>query len=91
MEKLTISSLVMWIWVFGFLSGIALCQSPPASVNIAAVFTFDSVIGKVANVAMEMAVSDVNADPRILNHTKLNLIMEDAKCNVFLGSIGGSI
>ncbi|KAF7823134.1 glutamate receptor 3.7 [Senna tora] len=78
-------ALMIWIWVL--LGGIAHCQRP-ASVNIGAVFSFDSVIGGVAKVAMEMAVSDVNADPIVLNGTKLNLIMEDASCSVFLGSIG---
>ncbi|KAJ1389240.1 Periplasmic binding protein-like I [Sesbania bispinosa] len=43
----------------------------PASVNIGAIFTFDSVIGKAAKAAMEMAVSDVNSDPKVLNGTKL--------------------
>ncbi|KAI9075305.1 hypothetical protein K1719_042710 [Acacia pycnantha] len=76
---------IIWIWMI--LCGLARCQRP-ASVNIGAVFTFDSVIGKVAKVAVKMAVDDVNADPQVLNGTKLNLIMEDASCNVFLGSIG---
>ncbi|KAJ1418152.1 Receptor, ligand binding region [Sesbania bispinosa] len=60
----------------------------PASVNIGAVFTFDSVIGKAAKAAMEMAVSDVNLDPKVLNGTKLKLIMSDGMCNAFLGSTG---
>uniref|UniRef100_A0A5B7B125 Glutamate receptor n=1 Tax=Davidia involucrata TaxID=16924 RepID=A0A5B7B125_DAVIN len=63
------------------------CQRP-AVVNVGAVFTFDSVIGRVAKAAMEAAVSDINADPRILSGTQLNLIMEDANCSVFMGSIG---
>ncbi|XP_022140487.1 glutamate receptor 3.7-like isoform X2 [Momordica charantia] len=37
---------------------------------------------------MEAAALDVNADPTILNGTKLNLIMADTHCNVLLGSIG---
>lgn len=86
MKQLMAVSLMIWIWVI--LNGIAHCQRP-ASVNIGAVFTFDSVIGKAAKAAIEMAVSDVNADPVVLNGTKLKLIMEDASCSVFLGSIGG--
>ena len=78
---------IIWIWVI-LCGGLARCQRP-ASVNIGAVFTFDSVIGRAAKVAMQMAVDDVNADPVVLNGTKLNLLMEDASCNVFLGSIGG--
>ncbi|XP_054815562.1 glutamate receptor 3.7 isoform X2 [Prosopis cineraria] len=76
---------IIWIWII--LCGLARCQKP-ASVNIGAVFTFDSVIGRAAKVAMHMAVDDVNADPIVLNGTKLNLVMEDTNCNVFLGSIG---
>lgn len=79
---------IVWIWVI--LCGLAHGQRP-ASVNIGAVFTFDSVIGRAATLAMKMAVDDVNADPLVLNGTKLNLIMEDASCNVFLGSIGGIV
>jgi len=55
-----------------FLTGSVYCQSP-AVVNIGAVFTFNSTIGRVAKVVMETAISDVNVDPRILNRTKLNL------------------
>lgn len=56
--------------------------------NIGAVFAFDSVIGRVAKEAMQMAVSDVNADPTVLKGTKLNLLMKNAMCNAFLGAIG---
>ncbi|KAK7324792.1 hypothetical protein VNO77_28638 [Canavalia gladiata] len=77
---------LIWVWVI-LLCGIAQSQRP-ASVNIGAVFAFDSVIGRVAKAAMEMAVSDVNADPTVLKGTKLNLIMRDTVCNAFLGSIG---
>ncbi|KAA8517181.1 hypothetical protein F0562_017474 [Nyssa sinensis] len=63
------------------------CQRPVV-VNVGAIFTFDSVIGRVTKAAMEAAASDINADPRILGGTQLNLIMEDANCSVFMGSIG---
>lgn len=76
------------IWVF--LTGSLYCQRPSV-VNIGAIFTFNSVIGRVAKTAMEAAVSDVNADPRILNGTELRLHMEDANCSVFLGSVEGTL
>ncbi|KGN63257.1 glutamate receptor 3.7 [Cucumis sativus] len=85
MESLFVLTLLSSIWAF--LTGSACCQRP-AVVNIGAVFTFDSIIGRAAKVAMEAAVSDVNADPSILNGTKLNLVMADTHCNVLLGSIG---
>lgn len=64
------------------------CEKP-AVVKVGAVFTFDSVIGRGAKVAMEMAVEDINSDPRILNGTELKVIMEDESCSVFMGSIKG--
>ncbi|CAN8247697.1 unnamed protein product [Cochlearia groenlandica] len=64
------------------------CQRPPQVVNIGAVFSFDSVIGRAAKVALETAVSDVNADTSLLKETKLRLFMEDSSCNVFHGSFG---
>lgn len=87
MKHAVAQPLALWVWVI--FHGSVLCQSP-AVLNIGAVFTFDSVIGRAAKVAMEAAVSDVNSDPRILNETKLNLITGDAKCNVFIGSIAGT-
>lgn len=85
MKKFMVLHLVTWMWICGVAH-----STRPASVNIGAVFAFDSVIGRVAKEAMEMAVSDVNGDPTVLNGTKLNLIMKDAMCNAFLGSIGGA-
>ncbi|GAV89451.1 Lig_chan domain-containing protein/SBP_bac_3 domain-containing protein/ANF_receptor domain-containing protein [Cephalotus follicularis] len=79
-------SVPLFILTWAFLNGVVHCKRP-AFVNVGAIFTYDSVIGRAAKAAMEAAVSDVNADPRILNGTELRLIMEDAQCNVFLGSI----
>ncbi|KAJ4903428.1 Glutamate receptor 3.7 [Raphanus sativus] len=61
------------------------CQSPRV-INLGAVFTFDSVIGRASKVALEAAVSDVNADTSLLKETKLRLFMEDSSCNVLHGS-----
>ncbi|CAN7006672.1 unnamed protein product [Brassica rapa subsp. trilocularis] len=63
------------------------CQRPKV-VNLGAVFTFDSVIGRAAKVALEEAVSDVNADRSVLKETELRLFMEGSSCNVFHGSFG---
>ncbi|KAI3753344.1 hypothetical protein L2E82_25395 [Cichorium intybus] len=60
----------------------------PAVVNVGALFSFDSIIGKAAKTAMEIAVDDVNNDSRILNGTEMKLFMEDTNCSVFKGSIG---
>lgn len=87
-KHLTVLPVIFLAWVL--LTGFSYAQSPDA-VNIGAVFTFNSVIGRATKVAMEAAVSDVNADPRILKGTKLRLIVEDANCSVFLGSVGGKM
>ncbi|OAY35133.1 glutamate receptor 3.7 [Manihot esculenta] len=80
-------SFFSFIFIGVILNGFVSCQRPKF-VNIGAVFTFDSVIGRAARPAIEAAVSDINKDTRILKGTELRLFMEDAKCNIFLGSIG---
>lgn len=75
------------IWLFQFTGPI--CCQKPSVVNIGAVFTFNSVIGRAAKPAMEAAISDINADPNILNGIKLNFLMEDSNCSGFLGSVEG--
>ncbi|KAG6722293.1 hypothetical protein I3842_03G153600 [Carya illinoinensis] len=79
--------LPMIVLVGVFLTGSVYSRSP-AVVNVGAIFTQNSVIGRAAKVAMEAAVSDVNADPTILKGTKLRFITDDANCSVFLGSVG---
>ncbi|KAI7753614.1 hypothetical protein M8C21_000675, partial [Ambrosia artemisiifolia] len=56
----------------------------PDVVNIASILTFDSIIGKVAKIALQAAIEDVNADPTILKGTKLNITLHDSKYNGFL-------
>ncbi|KAB2613623.1 glutamate receptor 3.7 [Pyrus ussuriensis x Pyrus communis] len=69
-----------------FLTSCFYCQKPSV-VNIGAIFSFNSVIGRVAKTAMEAALSDVNTDPRILSGTELRLLMENTNSSVFLGSV----
>ncbi|KAL8511178.1 hypothetical protein ACS0TY_017849 [Phlomoides rotata] len=69
-----------------FLDTPVQCEKPSA-VKVGAVLTFDSVIGRGAKIAMEMAVEDINSDPKILNGTQLEVIMEDSSCSVFMGLI----
>ncbi|KAK4397998.1 Glutamate receptor 3.5 [Sesamum angolense] len=64
----------------------------PRVVNVGALFTFDSVIGKSAGPALLAAIEDVNSDTSILKDTKLNLISQDTNCSGFLGTVDvGSI
>ncbi|KAH6799323.1 glutamate receptor 3.3 [Perilla frutescens var. frutescens] len=62
-------------------------SSRPDVVNIGSILTFDSVIGKVAKVAMEAAVDDVNSNSDLLRGTKLNITM----CNTNFSGFSGII
>ncbi|XP_021717753.1 glutamate receptor 3.3 [Chenopodium quinoa] len=59
----------------------------PAVINVGALFNFNSSIGKVAKIALQEAVNDVNSDSSVLHGTKLNLIMKESVCSGFLGFI----
>lgn len=63
----------------------------PDVVNIASILTFDSIIGKVAKIALEAAVEDVNSDPTILNGTRLNITLHDSKYSGFMSMMAGNI
>ncbi|GAB4828449.1 hypothetical protein Ancab_035446 [Ancistrocladus abbreviatus] len=70
-----------------FANGMGSNVSRPAVVNIGALFTFDSTIGRVAKIAIEEAVNDVNSNSTILHGTKLNITMRDSNCSGFLGMV----
>uniref|UniRef100_A0A6N2KBT9 Glutamate receptor n=1 Tax=Salix viminalis TaxID=40686 RepID=A0A6N2KBT9_SALVM len=61
--------------------------SRPAVVNIGALFTFESSIGRVAKIAIQEAVKDVNANSSILRGTKLNVDMRNSNCSGFIGMV----
>ncbi|KAK2988214.1 hypothetical protein RJ640_020696 [Escallonia rubra] len=63
-------------------------SSRPAVVNIGAIFTVDSTIGRVAKIAIEAAVNDVNSNSSILPGTKLNVQIQNSNCSGFLGMVG---
>lgn len=73
----------------GFLSsGISTNMSmKPSEVQIGGIFTFNSSIGKVAKVAIEAAIEDVNSDPSVLGGTELKLVTKDVNDSGFLGII----
>ncbi|KAI3855760.1 hypothetical protein MKX03_033440 [Papaver bracteatum] len=62
-------------------------SSRPSFVNVGALFTFNSTIGRAAKPAILAAVADVNSDSSILSGTKLNVVMHDTVCSEFLGTI----
>ena len=61
----------------------------PKVVNVGALFTVNSVIGRSAKPAVVAAIDDVNSSPDVLRGTRLNLILHDTNCSGFLGTIGG--
>lgn len=71
-----------------FLGVFSQTISKPDTVNIGAIFTFSSINGQVAKIAMEAAVRDVNSDPTFLGGKKLAISMHDTKYSPFLSIIG---
>ncbi|XP_062186170.1 glutamate receptor 3.1-like [Phragmites australis] len=59
----------------------------PNVVNIGALFTFNSTIGRVAKVAIAAAVNGINNDSSILPGTKLVVQMQDTNCSGFIGIV----
>lgn len=61
----------------------------PEIVNVGAMLAYNSIVGKVAKLALEAAVADVNSDPSILNGTKMVVTMQNSNFSGFLGIIEG--
>ncbi|KAH6795312.1 hypothetical protein C2S51_036298 [Perilla frutescens var. frutescens] len=85
---------VLWIILFWTLSlGVlsdglsANASSRPAVVNVGAIFTLDSTIGRVAKVAIDEAVKDINANSSVLRGTKINVKFRDSNCSGFIGLV----
>lgn len=76
-----------------FLNGVSrtLPSRParPAIVNIGAIFTLNSTIGRIAKIAIDLALRDVNSDSSVLNGTKLEVQIMDSNCSGFLGIVEG--
>ncbi|KVH92116.1 Extracellular ligand-binding receptor [Cynara cardunculus var. scolymus] len=75
--------LLVVVFFNGCFSKNASVPSRPDIVNIGAILTFDSIIGKVAKIALEAAVENVNSDPAILNGTKLKITIHDSNFSGF--------
>jgi glutamate receptor, ionotropic, plant len=63
----------------------------PGEVAVGALFTYDSTIGRAAQLTIELTVDDVNADRTVLAGTTLKLMTQDTNCSGFLGTIEGSL
>ncbi|KAJ9146850.1 hypothetical protein P3X46_029070 [Hevea brasiliensis] len=82
--------LVLMIFYNGLSSNAASSsvEARPKVVNIGALLSFDSSIGKVAKVAVEAAVDDVNRDQSVLGATKLQLNMRDTNYSGYMSMLG---
>ncbi|KAG7968845.1 hypothetical protein I3843_07G001400 [Carya illinoinensis] len=86
---------IMYSWLLGmiFYNGLFISTGTAASprpdvVNIGAILSFNTSVGKAAKLAIEAAVDDVNSSPDVLNGTKLILAMQDTKLSSgFLGIV----
>ncbi|KAG2408878.1 Glutamate receptor 3.6 Ligand-gated ion channel 3.6 Precursor [Vigna angularis] len=81
--------LVLLIFYHAFPSkGISSVSTRPRTVNVGALMSFNSTVGRVAKVAIQAAVDDVNSDVTILNGTELKILMLDTKLSTgFLGIV----
>ncbi|CAL5394227.1 unnamed protein product [Camellia sinensis] len=79
----------MWVpmKVISRTGNASVSSSKLSVVNIRALYTFNSVIGRSAKPAIEAAVDDVNSDSTVLAGMKLNLILHDTNCSGFLGIV----
>ncbi|XP_022884646.1 glutamate receptor 3.6 [Olea europaea var. sylvestris] len=74
--------------LLAFFNGYGVSKSLPTRpdvLRIGSVLSVDSIIGKVAKVAIEAAIEDVNANANVLGGTKLNLSLHDTNFSGFLG------
>lgn len=71
------------------LTGGAAAAARSVSVSVGALFTFNSTIGRAARLAIELAAEDVNADPSVLNGTRMAVLTQDTNCSGFLGTVEG--
>ncbi|KAK9033882.1 hypothetical protein V6N11_050063 [Hibiscus sabdariffa] len=58
------------------------------TVNVGAIFAFNTIDGKVAKVAMKAAEDDINSDPSVLGGRKLSIALHDSNFSSFLGIMG---
>lgn len=76
--------------IFCCLCSCALGQNTsarPSVVNVGALFTFHSTIGRAAKVGIAAAVNDINRDPSVLQGTKLVVQMQDTNYSGFISIV----
>ncbi|KAB2613632.1 glutamate receptor 3.4-like [Pyrus ussuriensis x Pyrus communis] len=87
----TLLTLILCMWVsmqvMAGTENATHSSARPRSLNIGALFTFNSVIGRAAKPAILAAIDDVNSDQSVLRGTKLKIILHDTNCSGFLGTV----
>ncbi|XVE49613.1 hypothetical protein DITRI_Ditri01bG0095800 [Diplodiscus trichospermus] len=82
-------NLVLLLSTFIFFIGVCSEEAlKPDVVNVGAIFSFNTINGKVAKV-VKAAENDINSDPSILGGRKLSISLHDSNFSSFLGIIGG--
>ncbi|XP_020582004.1 glutamate receptor 3.1-like isoform X2 [Phalaenopsis equestris] len=82
--------LLIFLFICSYLWETGVCKnnySRPATVNIGAILALNSTIGRVARVAINVAVKDVNSDPSVLRGTRLVVHQQDSNCNAFVAIV----
>ncbi|XP_057965816.1 glutamate receptor 3.2-like [Malania oleifera] len=80
----------VWILLISILCFGALSERSlrPDVINVGAIFTFNSINGQVAKIAMKAAEQDINSDPGILGGSKLAISLHDSNYSGFVAIIG---
>ncbi|KAI0528778.1 hypothetical protein KFK09_001321 [Dendrobium nobile] len=82
--------LLVFLFICFDILAIGVCKSNssrPDTVNIGAILAFNSTIGRVAKVAIDAALNDVNSDPNVLRGTRLVVHQQDSYCNGFIAIV----
>ncbi|GAB2226237.1 hypothetical protein Drorol1_Dr00022038 [Drosera rotundifolia] len=87
--RITLWVLISWVLCDSVYGAViqANVTTRPAVVNVGGIIAFNSVIGKVAKIAIEAALHDVNSSPDVLPGTKLQISMLDSNYSGFLGIV----
>lgn len=83
--------LLLMVYFDGFFSNGASTNvsTRPATVSVGAMLSLNSIVGKVAKVAIDAAVEDVNSDPSVLAGTKMRVKTQNSNYSGFLGIVEG--
>ena len=66
-------------------------ENTSSVIHIGALVSYDTINGRAARTAIQMAVDSINKDNNILNNSELVLHMLDTNCSAFLGVAAGKL